>query len=159
MKLNNTFGFGKRFDGFINEVRLTCRKGLEYGIHLNSGVEAVILAVLLFLSTCTLTFASPLVVLIGVNVFLFHWLVLNKLVTFAEPCQDGGRVAANPLWNLASYLKAYLYFPNLKYDFEAHTLRILAGFFLLPFKRFRFLFCNPLMITTQRYHIILKKQN
>ena len=158
MNLNNTFGTGKLNDGFINEVCLACSECREYGIDLMCGVEAVKFAVFFLLTACTLTFASPLVFLIGI-IFCFHKCNSNKLVTFAEPCQDGGRVAANPLWNLASYLKAYSHFPNLKCDFEAHRLRILAGFFLLPFKRFRFLFCNPLMITIQRYHIILKKQN
>ena len=127
MKLNNTFGFGKRFDGFIDEVRLACRKGLEYGIHLNSGVESVILAVFLFLSTCTLTLATPLVILIGVNVFLFHWFNLNKLVTFAETYRNGGRVAADPLWNLASYLKAHSNFPNLECYFQTHNSKISVG--------------------------------
>lgn len=156
MNLNNTFGFGKRNDGFINEVSLACSERGKNGIYFNSGVEAVILSVFFFLTTCTFTFASPLVFLIGI-IFCFHKCNSNKMVTFAEPCQDGGWIPANPLWNLASYLKAYSYFPNLKSDFEAHRLRILAGFFLLPFKRFRFLFCNPLYDYTTKILYLLEK--
>lgn len=150
MNLNNSFGLGKRKYSFIDEVSLACSECGKYGVNLMCGIEAIILAVAFLLAACPFSLASPLVVLIGINVFRFHNTKSNKMVTFAQPCQDGGWVPANPLWNLASYLKAYSYFPNLKCDFEAHRLRILAGFFLLPFKRFRFLFCNPHLITLQR---------
>ena len=93
--------------------------------------------------------------------FPFQFHTKNKNCNFATTRQSG-RGNSLSLWNFAnlrlySNLKAHSYFPNLKNNFEAHVLRILAGFFLLPFKRFGFFFCNHLhLITVQRSSNFLK---
>lgn len=160
MNLNNTFGTSVRNNRFIDEVGFACSNGRKYCINLMCGVESVILAMFFLLSTCTLTATSPLVIglLIG-NVFsnLFH--KSDYLTTFAETCQVRGGLHPNPYWESASYLEAYSNFPNLECYFEAHNVKILAGSFLLPFKRFRFLFCNPSLITLQIYYNFLNKKN
>lgn len=67
----------------------------------------------------------------------------DLIINFAETCQTrGGLLIYRPSLELASYLKAHSTFPNLNSDFEVHTIKSLVGFFSLPFKRFRFLFCN-----------------
>lgn len=67
----------------------------------------------------------------------------DLFINFAETCQtSGGRLIYRPSLELASYFEAHSEFPNLNSYFECHTIKSLVGFFLLPFKRFRFLFCN-----------------
>lgn len=151
MKLNKAFGFGISKYGLVNKVGFTCCKGRKYGINLVSGVESVILSKVFLFTASTFSFASPLAVLIGRFIFCFHiGIILNKLITFAEPYRNGGWVPANPLWILASYLKAYSKLPNLECYFKAHNVKDFGGFLLTPFQAFQIPLCNPSLITLQR---------
>ena len=66
----------------------------------------------------------------------------DLISNFAETYQIRGGLFYRPSLELASYLEAHSYFPNLNSYFEGHIIKSLVGFFLLPFKRFRFLFCK-----------------
>lgn len=67
----------------------------------------------------------------------------DLIINYAETCQTrGGLLIYRPSLELASYLEAHSDFPNLNRNFESHSKKCLVGFFLFPFKRFRFLFCN-----------------
>ena len=53
-------------------------------------------------------------------------------------------------------------FPNLERKSCGHTFKTLVGFFLLPFKRFRFLFCDSVpqnRNTNIRIYLELTKKN
>lgn len=79
------------------------------------------------------------------------------LFTFAETYQGRGGLQPSPSLESASYLEAHSNFPNPKSYFEAHNIKILVGFFLLPFKRFRFFFCNPLVDYNTNITLYLEK--
>ena len=145
MKSNQPFGNGERQDGFVNELCLACRKRLKDGIDFLGRVEPVIFAMLRSFASGIGSFASPLGLFFN---FFFH--NKNGLFNFAETYQGRGGRPPCPSLESASYLEAYLYFPNLKNYFEAHVFRILVGFLPTPFQAFRIPLCNPSLITLQR---------
>ena len=91
--------------------------------------------------------------------FPFQFHTKNNNCNFATARQIG-RGNFPSVWNFVSLngdFETHSYFPNPENNSKVHVLRILAGFFLLPFKRFGFLFCNHLhLITIQRSRYFLK---
>lgn len=120
---------------FIDEFGFATCKTLQNSIYFGCGVKAIVFAEILFLSAGVLALTAPLF-------FFFFFHSQNKISNFAETCQTRGGLFYRPSLELASYLEAHSEFPNLNSYFEGHTIKSLVGFFLLPFKRFRFLFRN-----------------
>lgn len=68
---------------------------------------------------------------------MFAYYTYNDLFCVTPPKR--GRGNPSP-WMLECYFKAHSDFPNFECNFKAHYSKIFGGFFLLPFKRFGFLF-------------------
>lgn len=73
--------------------------------------------------------------------FVFH--ICKNNVIFVPTLQRGGGSYPPRSWKLNRYFKCDSDFPNFNNNLEIHVLKVLEGFFLLPFKRFGFLYRNP----------------
>lgn len=73
--------------------------------------------------------------------FVFH--ICKNNVIFVPTLQRGGGSYPPRSWKLNRYFKCDSDFPNFNNNLEIHVLKVLEGFFLLPFKRFGFLCRNP----------------
>lgn len=122
-------------NGFVNKFSFATCKTLQNSIYFGCGVKTIVFAEILFLSAGVLALTAPLF-------FFFFFHNQDLIINFAETCQTRGGLFYRPSLELASYFEAHSEFPNLNSYFECHTKKSLVGFFLLPFKRFRFLFRN-----------------
>ena len=125
---------------FINEFGFATCNALQDSICFYGGVETVIFAEILFLSAGVLALTTPLF-------FFFFFHSQNKISNFVKSYRVGREVL--PSHPLA--LKGYRFsFRTLNVTFIFQILKLMLNsivkkfgrFFLLPFKRFRFLFCN-----------------
>lgn len=80
------------------------------------------------------------------------------MIKFAETYQNRGEWVVSTLpFGLNSNLYYYFNFPNLNNKLCTHFIKDFGGFFLLPFKRFRFFFCNPLVDYNTNITLYLEK--
>lgn len=94
-------------------------------------------------TTCSFAFSPTFAFLF----FVFHMCKNN--VTFVPTLQRGGGSYPPRSWKLNRYFECDSDFPNFPNDFKAHFVKVLEGFFLLPFKRFGFLFVTPFDYSTK----------
>ena len=88
-------------------------------------------------------------------VFPYNFVLLRSL-------PKGRLISQPPLVKLDCNFYCESNFPNLESEFETHTSKTLVGFFLLPFKRFRFLFCDSVpqnRNTNIRIYLEITKKN
>lgn len=125
---------------FIDEFGFATCKTLQNSIYFGCGVKAIVFAEILFLSAGVLALTAPLF-------FFFFFHNQDLIINFVKPYRVGREVL--PSHPLAR--KGYRFnFRTVNVTFISQILKLMLNsivkkfgrFFLLPFKRFRFLFRN-----------------